>query len=132
MGFKFGCIVEDHMPISNLELHNSKNSQDCGCGLINLFPHRIGGTNGFHFLLNFTCVVPHNNPFTSNTNKWQTLSTTIFIGNGILEAPPSKLKFTLDGPSLGPLLPYSTTFWVRILDRVYLSKLTKLPSYIDD
>ncbi len=120
------------MPISNLELHNSNNSWECGYGLINLFPHCTRRTNGFHFLLDFTCAASHNSPFTSNTNKWWALSTIIFIGNGILEAPPSKLELTLDGPSLGPLLPYSTTFWVCVLDRVCLSKLTKLSSYPND
>jgi hypothetical protein len=119
-------------PYAQLELHNSKNSREYGHGLINLFPHRTRGTNGFHFLLDFTCATSHNSPFTYNTNKWRALSTTIFIGNGILDTPFNKLELTLDGPSLGTLLPYSTTFWVCVLGRVCMSKLTKLSSYPND
>jgi hypothetical protein len=70
MGFKIGCVVDDQLAISHLELHNSKNSWQLGHALTNLFPHLTTRMNGFHLLLDLKCATSHNNPFTFNTKRW--------------------------------------------------------------
>jgi hypothetical protein len=36
IGSKLQCVVDDQIPMSNFELHNSQNSLDLGCGFVQI------------------------------------------------------------------------------------------------
>jgi hypothetical protein len=83
MGCKLCCVNDDQIALSNIELHNSKNSWQLSCTLTRLFPHLIAKINGFHLLLDLKCIASHNNPFTSNTKRRHSMSITNFLGDAI-------------------------------------------------
>ncbi len=98
MGCKVFWLVMDQMAISNLELHNSKNLQQLGKTLTNLFPDLIARTMGFClFWTYFKCDVSHSKPFIFKTKKLQTLLSSCMLGQKIKQTLASELRFTFFG-----------------------------------